>query len=125
MVKILTYGTFDTFHYGHLELLRRARALGDYLIVAVSTDAFNEVKGKHSKFDFATRCTWVQSIRYVDQVIHEESWDQKIRDIKKYHANILVMGDDWQGKFDDLPCRVLYLPRTPEISSTVIKNSII
>jgi glycerol-3-phosphate cytidylyltransferase len=119
---VITYGTFDTLHYGHIELLRRAKEMGSYLIVAVSTDEFNAIKGKHSKFSFAQRCAWVQSIRYVDQVISETSWDQKAKDIKKYSVDWLVMGDDWLGKFDGLDCQVIYLPRTPEISSSMIKT---
>ena len=119
---VITYGTFDTFHYGHIELFRRARALGAYLIVAVSTDEFNALKGKISKFNYQQRCAWVESIRYVDKVIAEESWQQKTKDIKKYQVTYLVMGDDWTGKFDNLDCKVVYVPRTPEISSTGIKK---
>jgi glycerol-3-phosphate cytidylyltransferase len=119
---VITYGTFDTFHYGHIELFRRAKALGAYLIVAVSTDEFNAVKGKTSKFNYEQRRAWVESIRYVDEVIAEESWRQKPKDIKKYQVSYLVMGDDWTGKFDDLDCEVIYVPRTPEISSTSIKQ---
>ena len=122
MKNIITYGTFDTFHYGHLELLRRAKELGKILIVGISTDEFNKIKGKESKFSFEKRCEWVQSIKYVDIVIKEESWDQKESDIVKYNIDLLVMGDDWAGKFDSLPCRVVYLERTPEISSTEIKR---
>jgi glycerol-3-phosphate cytidylyltransferase len=124
MKTVITYGTFDTFHYGHLELLRRSKILGDRLIVAVSTDNFNNIKGKQSFFDFNTRAEWVRSIKYVDLVIPEDSWDQKIEDIKKYKVNILSMGDDWAGKFDHLSCEVIYLPRTPLISSTIIKSAL-
>ncbi len=124
MVKVITYGTFDTFHYGHLELLLRAKALGDYLIVGVSTDEFNAVKGKRSMFDQATRMKWVNSISCVNLVIPESSWDQKLHDIDRYGVSVFVMGDDWAGKFDELPCQVVYLPRTPSVSSTVIKGAL-
>jgi len=123
MKRVLTYGTFDVFHYGHLRLLERAKALGDYLIVAVSTDRFDAVKGKKSTYPFEQRAEIVKAIKYVDRVIAEESWDQKAQDIQKYNVDILVMGDDWQGKFDHLQqyCEVIYLPRTPNISTTEIK----
>jgi glycerol-3-phosphate cytidylyltransferase len=121
---VITYGTYDTFHYGHIELFLRAAELGKRLIVAVSTDEFNSIKGKISKFNYEKRKSWVESIQHVDLVIPEESWDQKITDIEKYGADILVMGDDWAGKFDNLPCEVIYFPRTPEISSTTIKKAI-
>lgn len=124
MKTIITYGTFDTFHYGHLELLRRSKELGDRLIVAVSTDEFNSIKGKQSRFSYEKRIEWVQSIKYVDLVIPENNWEQKETDIKLYNVSILTMGDDWQGKFDYLDCDVKYLSRTPEISSTVIKEAI-
>ena len=122
MKTIITYGTFDTFHYGHLELLRRAKELGDTLIVAVSTDQFNDIKGKKSLYPFEKRVEWVQSIRYVDLVIPEDTWEQKEQDIKEYNVDILVMGDDWKGKFDFLSCETVYVERTPIISSTRIKN---
>jgi glycerol-3-phosphate cytidylyltransferase len=122
MVKVLTYGTFDAFHYGHLELLMRAKLLGDYLIVGLSTDSFNKTKGKESKFDYETRRKWLESIKCVDKVIPEYSWVQKTDDILANNVDIFVMGDDWQGKFDDLPCQVKYLKRTPNIRSTEIKN---
>ena len=122
MKKIITYGTFDTFQYGHLELLLRAKELGDYLIVAVSTDEFNELKGKQSVFSYEKRKQWVESIKFVDQVIPENNWEQKEADIVNYNIDTLVMGDDWQGKFDFLNCKTVYLPRTKTISSTVIKN---
>lgn len=122
MTTVITYGTFDTFHYGHLELLRRSKELGDCLIVAVSTDEFNAIKGKESKFPFEKRVEWVQSIKYVDLVIPENNWEQKEKDILDYNVNTFAIGDDWQGKFDYLQCNVVYLERTPEISSTVIKN---
>ena len=122
MTKIITYGTFDTFHFGHLELLRRAKELGDYLIVGLSTDEFNSIKGKESKFHFEQRKKWLESIKYVDEIIPEKDWNQKETDIISMDVEIFVMGDDWQGKFDKLPCRVVYLKRTDEVSSTKIKK---
>ena len=126
MVKVLTYGTYDLFHYGHLRILQRAKALGDYLVVAVSTDEFNKIKNKKSTYPYNERAEIVQSIKYVDEVIPENNWDQKIEDIKKHNIDIMVMGDDWKGKFDFLTeyCKVVYLERTPNISSTEIKEGI-
>lgn len=127
MKRVITYGTFDLLHYGHIHLLRRAKALGDYLIVALSTDEFNrECKGKESYFDFAQRKLLLESLRYVDLVIPEESWEQKVSDIWNYQVDTFVMGDDWAGKFDFLlpHCDVVYLPRTPEISTTKIKQDL-
>lgn len=124
MTTVITYGTFDTFHYGHLELLRRSKELGDRLIVAVSTDEFNSLKGKESRFNYDVRRSWVESIKYVDLVIPENNWEQKEKDVKNYNIDILTMGDDWRGKFDFLSCKVIYLDRTPEISSTTIRNAI-
>lgn len=126
MKRILTYGTFDLLHYGHINLLRRAKAEGDYLIVALSTDEFNAGKGKHAYFSWEARKGMLEAIRYVDLVIPERTWDQKADDIVTYHADMLVMGDDWAGRFDELNelCEVLYLPRTPEISTTQIKTSL-
>ena len=124
MRRVITYGTFDLLHYGHIHLLRRARALGDYLIVGLSTDDFNRIKGKTSYFSYNERKILLESIRYVDLVIPEERWEQKIEDIHLYHADVFVMGDDWKGKFDDLReegVEVIYLPRTPEISTSQIK----
>jgi len=122
MTTIITYGTFDTFHYGHLELLRKSKELGDRLIVAVSTDEFNSIKGKQSFFSFEKRKQWVEAVRYVDLVIPENSWEQKETDILKYNVNVLTMGDDWKGKFNYLNCKVIYFPRTPDISSSAIKK---
>lgn len=122
MSTILTYGTFDTFHYGHIELLKRSKELGDFLIVGLSSDEFNLVKGKSSRFSYNKRKEWLDSIKYVDLIIPENSWQQKEIDIKTYNVDILTMGDDWRGKFDYLPCTVLYLPRTETISTTAIKN---
>ncbi len=124
MKRIITYGTFDLFHIGHLRLLKRAKELGDYLIVGVSTDEFNKLKGKRSVFSFEDRKEIIESLRFVDKVIAEENWEQKIEDVKKYNVNIFVMGDDWKGKFDFLKkyCEVIYLPRTENISSTILKD---
>ncbi len=121
--KIITYGTFDLFHFGHLEILRRAKNLGDYLIVAVSTDEFNAIKNKKCIYPFAHRKAIVSQIKYVDEVIAEQNWQQKESDIKNHQVKILVMGLDWQGKFDYLKelCEVHYLERTPNISSSGIK----
>ena len=127
MKKVITYGTFDLLHYGHINLLRRAKALGDYLIVALSTDEFNRnKKEKESYFSYEQRKTLLEAIRYVDLVIPEESWEQKITDVAKYRADVFVMGDDWEGTFDFLKdsCEVVYLPRTPEISTTQIKKEL-
>lgn len=125
MRRVITYGTFDLLHYGHINLLRRARALGDYLIVALSTDEFNrEQKHKASYFPYEKRKLLLESIRYVDQVIPETDWAQKQRDVAAYEIDTFVMGDDWKGKFDylrDSGVEVVYLPRTPEISTSRIK----
>lgn len=126
MTKVITYGTFDLLHYGHILLLQRARALGSHLIVALSTDEFNQVKGKTAYFSYEKRKMMLESIRYVDEVIPECSWDQKIRDIQALQVDIFVIGDDWAGKFDELKpyCKVIYLPRTPDISTTTIKDNL-
>ena len=126
MKRVITYGTFDLFHIGHLNLLKRAKALGDYLIVAVSSDEFNLQKGKVCKIKDTDRMQIVEAIKYVDQVIPETSWDQKIEDVKKYDVDVFVMGDDWKGKFDFLKdyCEVVYLPRTEGISSTQLKEEL-
>jgi len=127
MKRIITYGTFDLLHFGHIYLLTRARALGDYLIVALSEDEFNEKeKNKKTYFGFDERKRLLEAIRYVDLVIPEKNWEQKVHDIKLYQADIFTMGDDWQGKFDYLKeyCEVVYLPRTPEISTTQIINDL-
>lgn len=128
MKRIITYGTFDLLHYGHINLLKRAKALGDYLIVVVSTDEFNwNEKGKKCYFSFNERKSILESIRYVDLVLPEKDWKQKEVDIQEYKVNTFVMGDDWEGKFDYLKsyCEVMYLPRTPEISTTKIKTDLI
>ena len=124
MKRVITYGTFDLLHYGHINLLKRAKALGDYLIVALSTDEFNsKEKNKKCYFSYEKRKQLLESIRYVDLVIPEENWEQKKSDIKLYQVDTFVMGDDWKGKFDFLKdlCEVVYLERTPEISTTQIK----
>ena len=127
MKRILTYGTFDLLHYGHINLLKRAKALGDYLVVAVSTDDFNEIKGKKAYHNYETRKMMLEAVRYVDLVIPEENWEQKREDMHLYHIDTFVMGDDWKGKFDFLEeegVEVVYLPRTPEISTTKIKTEL-
>ncbi|MBT1062876.1 glycerol-3-phosphate cytidylyltransferase [Bowmanella sp. Y26] len=125
MKTVITYGTFDLFHIGHVNLLKRAKSLGERLIVAVSTDDFNRQKGKTTLVPYEHRHAVVESCRYVDQVISERDWLQKIDDIEKYQVDVFVMGDDWQGKFDELKqhCEVVYLPRTRDISSTAIKQA--
>ena len=124
---VITYGTFDMFHIGHLRLLRRAKSLGDRLIVGVSTDEFNAEKGKKVLIPFEQRKEIVESLKYVDEVIQECSWDQKERDIRNYDVDLLVMGEDWKGKFDHLKdlCEVVYLPRTENISTSDLKKSLI
>jgi glycerol-3-phosphate cytidylyltransferase len=123
---VLTYGTFDMFHIGHLNLLNRLKSLGDKLIVAVSTDEFNSIKGKKTLIPFEQRALIVQNIKCVDMVISEKKWEQKIDDIKKYNVDIFAMGDDWKGKFDFLKdyCEVIYLPRTQNISTTELKKEL-
>ena len=128
MKRILTYGTFDLLHYGHIRLLKRARELGDYLIVALSTDEFNAIKGKKAYYDYETRKKMLEAIRYVDLVIPEETWEQKVKDVQDYKIDVVVMGDDWAGsdKFDYLKeyCEVKFLERTPGISTTQIKSDL-
>ena len=127
MKRVITYGTFDLLHYGHINLLRRAKALGDYLIVGLSTDQFNwQEKQKKSYFTFEERKAMLEAIRYVDLVIPETCWEQKTEDVKEFKVDVFVMGDDWKGKFDFLRdlCEVIYLPRTPEISTTKIKQDL-
>lgn len=126
MKRVITYGTFDLLHYGHINLLKRAKELGDYLIVALSTDEFNwKEKNKKCYFNYEQRKQLLEAIRYVDLVIPENNWEQKRRDIHEYHADIFVIGDDWKGKFDFLEeegAEVVYLERTPDISTTTIKQ---
>lgn len=127
MKKVITYGTFDLLHYGHVNLLQRAKALGDYLIVVLSSDEFNwNEKGKKCYFSYEDRKRLLEAIRYVDLVIPETDWNQKISDVQEFKVDTFVMGDDWTGQFDFLKeyCEVVYLPRTPEISTTQIKNDL-
>ncbi|GAB6072194.1 glycerol-3-phosphate cytidylyltransferase [Venenivibrio stagnispumantis] len=123
---VITYGTFDLFHIGHLNLLKRAKELGDYLIVGVSTDEFNEIKGKKTIIPYSHRAEIVANIKCVDLVIPEYCWEQKINDIKKYNVDVFVMGNDWKGKFDFLKeyCEVVYLDRTKDISTTQLKQTL-
>ncbi len=126
MKKVITYGTFDLLHYGHINLLKRAKEMGDYLIVALSTNEFNEGKGKKCFFSYEERKKLLEAIRYVDLVIPETSWEQKVDDVKEFKVDTFVIGDDWEGKFDFLKdyCEVVYLSRTPEISTTKIKQEL-
>ena len=121
---VLTYGTFDLLHYGHLEILKRASLLGNKLIVGLSTDKFNEIKGKTCVLPYQKRKELIESLDYVDKVIPENNWDQKVTDIKDNDIDIFVMGDDWEGKFDELKvfCEVIYFPRTNGISSTKLRS---
>ena len=124
----MTYGTFDLLHYGHINLLRKAKSLGDYLIVGLSTDEFNNKdKNKECYFDYENRKSLLDAVRYVDLVIPEKNWEQKISDIQKYNVDLFVIGDDWEGKFDylkDFGVEVVYLPRTKEISTSKIKDDL-
>tara|TARA_R110002051_G_scaffold235601_1_gene297054 strand:- start:3163 stop:3564 length:402 start_codon:yes stop_codon:yes gene_type:complete len=128
MKRVITYGTFDLLHYGHISLLSRAKSLGGYLIVALSTDEFNlNNKNKSCYFDYDKRKQLVEAIRFVDLVIPETCWEQKKTDIQRYDIDTFVMGDDWQGEFDWLGtegCEVVYLARTPEVSSSQIKKDL-
>ncbi len=127
MKKVITYGTFDLLHYGHINLLKRAKEQGDYLIVALSTDEFNwDCKQKKCYFTYEERKKLLEAVRYVDLVIPEENWEQKVSDVQEFRVDTFVMGDDWEGKFDFLKeyCDVVYLPRTPEISTTQIKKDL-
>ncbi len=126
MKKVITYGTFDLLHTGHINILRRAKALGDYLVVAISSDEFNAGKGKKAYYTFEQRKAILEAVRYVDEVIPEENWEQKNTDIKDHDIDVFVMGDDWEGEFDFLKdqCEVVYLPRTEGISTTQIKKDL-
>lgn len=126
MIKVITYGTFDLLHIGHIKILERAKKQGDYLTVAVSTDEFNAIKGKKSYYSYEHRKVILEAIKYVDEVIPEENWEQKIKDIQRLNIDVFVMGDDWKGKFDFLCdyCEVVYLPRTESISTTIIKEDL-
>jgi glycerol-3-phosphate cytidylyltransferase len=123
---IITYGTFDMFHIGHLKLLQRLSTMGNKLIVAVSTDEFNKEKGKKVMIPYEQRAEIVANIKCVDKVIPEHNWEQKIDDIKKYNVDIFAIGKDWEGKFDFLKeyCEVIYLERTKDISTTQLKKSL-
>lgn len=127
MKKVITYGTFDLLHWGHINLLKRAKDLGDYLVVAVSSDEFNALKNKKSYHSFENRKMILEAVRYVDEVIPEHNWQQKTEDVMKHDIDIFVMGDDWEGKFDELQeyCDVVYLPRTAGISTTKIKKELV
>lgn len=124
MKRVITYGTFDVLHYGHINLLRRAKNMGDFLIVGLSSDEFNRIKAKKSYYTYEQRLAILEACRYVDLVIPENNWEQKISDVQKFAVDIFVMGDDWEGKFDFLKpyCDVIYLPRTPGVSSTQTKS---
>ncbi|WP_338113565.1 MULTISPECIES: glycerol-3-phosphate cytidylyltransferase [Xenorhabdus] len=126
MKKIITYGTFDLLHVGHIRLLKRLKSLGDYLIVVISTDNFNQLKGKRSFFSYEERKEIVESCKYVDMVLPENTWEQKREDIINNKVDILGMGDDWSGHFDDLQdiCEIIYLKRTENVSTTKIKNEL-
>ncbi|HZJ77587.1 MAG TPA: glycerol-3-phosphate cytidylyltransferase [Clostridia bacterium] len=128
MKRILTYGTFDLLHYGHIRLLKRAKELGDYLIVALSTDEFNEIKNKSSYHSYGTRKIMLEAIRYVDLVVPENTWEQKIEDVLNYKVDVVVMGSDWSGsdKFDYLKeyCELIYLDRTQGVSTSMIKETL-
>lgn len=123
---IITYGTFDMFHIGHLRLLKRLKSMGDELIVAVSSNEFNKEKGKKVIIPYEQRAEIVENIKCVDKVISEDSWEQKVKDVKKYNVDVFAMGDDWEGKFDFLQeyCEVVYLERTENISTTKLKKSL-
>lgn len=132
MKRVVTYGTFDLIHYGHLNLLKRAKALGDYLLVGVSTDEFCSTKGKKTVFDLEHRMAYISDLRYVDMVIPEFSMEQKVYDIKKYNIDIFVLGNDYADTFKLMPeydlikecCQIVFLPRTPVISSTLLKETL-
>ena len=127
MKKVITYGTFDLIHHGHINILRKAKEFGDYLIVGLSSDEFNELKGKAAYYTFEERKMILEAIKYVDEVISEDTWDQKAVDIQSHHVDLFVMGSDWEGKFDELKehCEVIYLPRTDGISTTKIKKDLL
>ncbi|MDN3425810.1 glycerol-3-phosphate cytidylyltransferase [Microbacterium sp. APC 3898] len=126
MKKVITYGTFDLIHHGHINILKRAKEYGDYLIVGLSSDEFNAIKGKAAYHSYEERKLILEAIKYVDEVIPEHNWGQKVDDIQKNNVDLFVMGSDWEGKFDELMdyCEVLYLPRTEGISTTKIKTDL-
>ncbi len=123
MKKVITYGTYDLLHRGHVNLLKRAKAMGDHLVVGLSSDEFNAIKNKNSFYSYEERKLVLEAVRYVDEVIPEHNWEQKERDIIEHGIDVFVMGDDWQGKFDHLKehCEVVYLPRTDGVSTTRTK----
>jgi len=127
MIKVITYGTFDLFHFGHLELLRRAKELGDQLVVAVSTDEFNRIKRKKCVYPYEHRFKIVEAIQYVDKVIPEKNWEQKRKDILSNKIQIFTIGDDWEGKFDELSdiCKIVYIERTKGISTSNLKENLV
>ena len=127
MKKVITYGTYDVLHYGHINLLKRAREYGDYLIVGLSSDEFNNKKNKKALYSFEQRKIILEACKYVDLIIPENTWEQKIDDIKRYNIDTFIMGDDWEGKFDFLKnyCEVVYLPRTPNVSSTLTRAKLL
>lgn len=126
MKKVITYGTFDLLHWGHINILRRAKEMGDYLVVAISTDEFNRLKHKEAYHNYENRKMILEAIRYVDEVIPENDWEQKIQDVQNHSIDLFVMGDDWAGEFDFLKdyCEVVYLSRTEGISTSQIKNEL-
>ncbi|MBT2571220.1 glycerol-3-phosphate cytidylyltransferase [Planococcus sp. ISL-110] len=126
MKKVITYGTFDLIHHGHINILKRAKENGDYLIVGLSSDEFNATKGKAAYHSYEERKLILEAIKYVDEVIPENTWGQKVKDIKNNDVDLFVMGSDWEGKFDELKdfCKVIYLPRTEGISTTKIKTDL-
>ena len=124
MKRVITYGTYDLLHYGHIAMLKRARALGDFLVVALSSDEFNAGKGKRAYFSYEERKAMLEAIRYVDLVVPELTWGQKVDDVDKYGIDVFVIGDDWIGTFDEQlegRCEIAYLPRTPEIGSAQMR----
>ena len=126
MKKVITYGTYDLLHVGHINLLRRAKELGDYLVVVLSSDEFNAIKHKTAYHPYEDRKVILEAIKYVDEVIPEYTWEQKIKDVVDNKIDVFVMGDDWKGQFDFLKeyCEVVYLPRTDGISTTKIKTDL-
>jgi glycerol-3-phosphate cytidylyltransferase len=124
--RVITYGSFDLLHYGHISLLRRAKAMGQYLVVGLSTESFCALKGKQCYFSYEEREQLLEAVRFVDLVIPETCWEQKVEDVRSYHIDVFVIGEDWKGEFDFLGdlCEVVYLPRTPEISTTQIKSHV-
>ena len=126
MKKVITYGTYDLLHVGHFNLLRRAKEYGDYLLVVLSSDEFNAIKHKTAYHCYEDRKIILEAIKYVDEVIPEYTWEQKIQDVVDNQIDVFVMGDDWKGQFDFLKdyCEVVYLPRTDGISTTKIKQDL-